>query len=312
MTLSTLARPAVQGRGRLVPLNVVGTRRPHPYYRTVHRIGFSFDNRARSRSYQDAVNNRWLMRIFPLLLTLILAQSTPLLGAPSETRFFEMRTYYATPGKLDDLLARFRDHTLKIFEKHGMVNIGYWLPETNSENKLIYLLAFPDRDAREKSWKAFFADPEWQSVAKESERNGKLVAKVESVFLAPTDYSPAVTPQSPEPPRIYELRTYQAAPGKLDVLLARFRDHTTSLFARHGMAQFGYWTPTEKKDGAGETLIYILAHKNREAWAESFQAFRSDPEWVKVKADSEANGSLTVKDGVHSVLMVPTDFSPAK
>jgi NIPSNAP protein len=140
------------------------------------------------------------MRVFLLLLATLLVQSSNLFGAQSETRFFEMRTYYAAPGKLDDLQARFRDHTMKIFEKHGMVNIGYWLPETNSENKLIYLLAFPSRDAREKSWKEFFADPEWQVVAKESERNGKLVTKVESVFLAPTDYSPVVTPQSSGPP----------------------------------------------------------------------------------------------------------------
>jgi hypothetical protein len=252
------------------------------------------------------------MRTFFLFLAILLVQNANLFGAQTESRFFEMRTYYAAPGKLDDLLARFRDHTLKIFEKHGMSNIGYWLPATNTDNKLIYFLAFPSRDAREKSWKEFFADPEWQSVAKESERNGKLVTKVESVFLTPTDYSPAVSPQGSEPSRLYELRTYHAAPGKLDDLLARFRDHTASLFTRHGMGQLGYWTPTESKDGAGETLIYILIHKNREAWAESFKAFRSDPEWVKVKADSERNGSLTVKDGVQSVLMVPTEFSPAK
>ena len=223
-----------------------------------------------------------------------------------------MRTYYAAPGKLEDLVGRFRDHTLKIFEKHGMVNIGYWLPETNSENKLIYLLAFPSREAREQSWKEFFADPEWKAVAKESERNGKLVAKVESVFLTPADYSPAVKPEASNSARLYELRIYQAAPGKLEALLTRFRDHTMSLFARHGMTQFGYWVPTETKDGAGEKLIYILIHKDAQAWADSFKAFRSDPEWIKVKADSEANGSLTVTNGVRSVLMRPTDFSPAK
>jgi hypothetical protein len=233
-------------------------------------------------------------------------------GAENETRFFEMRTYYAAPGKLDDLLARFRDHTLKIFDKHGMANIGYWLPETNSENKLIYLLAFPNREARESSWKAFFADPEWQAVAKESERQGKLVGKVESVFLQPTDFSPPVSPQRAGAPRVYELRIYQATPGRLDDLLARFRNHTVTLFARHGMSQFGYWVPTERKDGAGERLIYILAHKDRAAGAESFKAFRADPEWMKVKADSEASGSLTVEGGVKSVLMSPTDFSPAQ
>src|SRR5947199_8746890 len=83
-------------------------------------------------------------------------------AAQQETRFFEMRTYYAAPGKLDDLLARFRDHTMALFEKHGMANIGYWLPLTNTDNKLVYILAYPSREARETSWKAFSSDPEWK------------------------------------------------------------------------------------------------------------------------------------------------------
>jgi hypothetical protein len=251
------------------------------------------------------------MRFFLLTVTL-LASVFSTQAAQTETRFFELRTYYAAPGKLEELLARFRNHTLKIFEQHGMANIGYWLPETNSDNKLIYLLAYPSRPAREKSWKEFSADPEWQTVAKESERNGRLVSKVESVFLEPTDFSPSVQPEASASPRLYELRTYHAAPGKLEALLARFKDHTKTLFARHGMAQFGYWVPVEEKDGADEMLIYILVHKDREAWAESFKSFRADPEWVKVKAESENNGSLTVEGGVKSVLMKPTDFSPAK
>ncbi|HTL54297.1 MAG TPA: NIPSNAP family protein [Candidatus Limnocylindrales bacterium] len=233
-------------------------------------------------------------------------------GLAQENRFFEMRTYYAAPGKLDDLLARFKNHTTALFEKHGIQNIGYWVPLTNSENKLIYLLAYPNREACEKSWKEFFADPDWQQVAKESEKNGKLVAKVESIYMQPTEFSPAVKPERADPPRVFELRIYQATPGKLDNLLARFRDHTTALFKRHGMGQFGYFVPTEKKDGAGEKLIYVLSHRNPEACAASFKAFRADPEWVKVKAESEANGSLTVKDGVQSTLMAPTDFSPAR
>lgn len=251
------------------------------------------------------------MKSFALLAVSAIMLSTAM-AAEKETRFFEMRTYYAPPGKLDDLEARFRNHTTRLFEKHGMTNIGYWAPLTNSENKLIYFLAFPSREAREKAWKDFFADPEWQAVVKESERNGKLVDKAESVLLAPTDFSPVVKPERAATPRVFELRTYHATPGKLDNLLARFRDHTTGLFAKHGMTQFGYWVPTEPKDGAGETLIYILAHKSREAAEVSFKAFRADPEWIKVKADSEVNGSLTIKDGVQSVMMSPTDFSPAK
>ncbi len=111
-------------------------------------------------------------------------------GANPDTRCFEMRTYYAAPGKLDALHARFRDHTCKLFEKHGMQNIGYWVPVDNPDNKLIYILAYPSREAREKSWKAFMADPDWQKAYKASEVNGRLVAKAESLFLSATDYSP--------------------------------------------------------------------------------------------------------------------------
>jgi len=247
---------------------------------------------------------------------MLLATSAMMLAnavaAEKETRFFEMRTYYAAPGKLEALLARFRDHTTAIFEKHGMVNVGYWVPLTNSENKLIYLLAYPSREAREKAWKEFWVDPVWQAVAKESEKDGKLVGKAESVFLTATDFSPVVRPERSNPARVFELRTYHAASGKLAALLTRFRDHTTALFAKHGMIQFGYFVPTEQKDGAGETLIYLLAHRSPEACAESFKAFRADPAWIKAKADSEVNGPLTVKDGVQSVLMAPTDFSPTR
>lgn len=252
------------------------------------------------------------MRVLLALIAGLLLYAITGWAEQPETRFFEMRTYHAAPGKLDDLLARFRDHTLTIFEKHGIANVGYWLPETNTDHKLIYLLAYPSREARDKSWKEFSADPEWQAVAKESERNGRLVTHVDSVYMTATDFSAAVKPSSSSPTRVYELRTYHAAPGKSEPLLSRFRDHTAALFNRHGMTQFGYWVPTEKKDGAGETLIYILIHKDRNSWADSFKAFRADPEWVKVKAESEANGPLTLEGGVKSQLMVPTDFSPAK
>jgi hypothetical protein len=106
---------------------------------------------------------------------------------------FELRTYTAPPGKLADLQKRFRDHTLKMFEKHGMTNIGYWVPADppNSENTLVYIIAHKDREAAKKSWADFRADPAWQAVVKESQKDGPLTAKPpESVFLNPTDYSP--------------------------------------------------------------------------------------------------------------------------
>src|SRR5688500_7050016 len=111
----------------------------------------------------------------------------------AKERFFEMRTYYASEGKLDALHARFRDHTDKLFEKHGMELVGYWTPadEPGSKNTLVYILAYPDRASREKSWQAFVNDPDWKKAKAESEKDGTpLAAKVESVFLKPTDYSP--------------------------------------------------------------------------------------------------------------------------
>ena len=89
-------------------------------------------------------------------------------------------------------MARFRNHTMQIFEKHGMTNIAYWVPQDSPahENTLIYIIAHPSREAAKKNWAEFGKDPEWQKVQKESEANGKIVNKVESVFMDPTDFSP--------------------------------------------------------------------------------------------------------------------------
>jgi hypothetical protein len=114
------------------------------------------------------------------------------LDKKTDTHVFELRTYHAVPGKLKALHARFRDHTNKLFEKHGMTVIGFWNPvdPEKAEQTLIYLLAFPSKEAAAKSWQAFRDDPEWKAVREASEKDGKLVEKVESVYLNPTDYSP--------------------------------------------------------------------------------------------------------------------------
>ena len=111
--------------------------------------------------------------------------------AQSSDRVFELRTYTAHPGRLEELDARFGDHTVQLFERHGMTNIGYFRPQDPrlAENTLIYLLVHDSREAAEASWAGFRADPDWERVAEESRRNGRLVENVESVFLDPTDYS---------------------------------------------------------------------------------------------------------------------------
>jgi hypothetical protein len=117
----------------------------------------------------------------------------PVAHAQASARVFELRTYTTNPGKLGDLNMRFRDHTLKMFEKHGMQNIGYWQPTDGeaAQNTLIYVIAHKSREAAKQSWSAFGKDPEWQRVAKESEANGRILARApESVYMEAVDYSP--------------------------------------------------------------------------------------------------------------------------
>ena len=114
-------------------------------------------------------------------------------GAKSEV-VYELRVYHANEGKLDALVARFRDHTDALFKKHRMVSLAYWLPtdEPLKGRTLIYILKHPSREAATANWKAFHDDPEWIKVSTASEVNGKLVEKVESTYMKLTDWSPAV------------------------------------------------------------------------------------------------------------------------
>ena len=112
--------------------------------------------------------------------------------AQGNGRVFELRTYTAADGQLEPLHSRFRDHTLRLFEKHGMTNVGYWSPKDAplSSNTLIYIISHDSREAAKENWDSFSKDPEWLKVQKESEANGKLVAKIDSIFMDATDYSP--------------------------------------------------------------------------------------------------------------------------
>ena len=234
----------------------------------------------------------------------------------NDSRVYEMRVYYAAKGKLDDLNKRFRDHTLKLFEKHGMENIGYWVPIENPENKLIYVLAHKSREEAMKSWRAFSGDAEWNTARKASEKDGKLVDKVERYFMLVSDFSPTIKTDTNAGERVFELRDYTASAGNLAALDSRFRDHTLKLFEKHGMQNIAYWHLAPNEKGADRRLIYIIAHKSPEAGAASFDAFRKDPVWVKAKGDSEskAGGSLTEAGpaGVKSTFMRATDYSPLK
>src|SRR5215470_4955413 len=139
------------------------------------------------------MNRRKLLQSIP---TAALLPAAKLTQDASSTNWdanlaYELRVYHCYEGKLPDLLKRFREHTMKIFEKHQIKNVAYWLPldEPQKSNTLIYIIAHPSREAATANWKAFSADPEWQAVQKASEANGKLVEKVDSTFMTLTDFS---------------------------------------------------------------------------------------------------------------------------
>ncbi len=122
----------------------------------------------------------------------VLLLATLLAGcAAAQNRVYELRTYTCNEGKLEALKARFRDHTIEIFNRHHMESIGYWIPSDGEKSKttLIYILAHPSREEAKKNWSEFMKDPEWVKVAADSEANGKIVSHVESVFMDPADFS---------------------------------------------------------------------------------------------------------------------------
>jgi len=257
-----------------------------------------------------------MKRLLPLFaLAPLAAAAVDSRAAEPDTKVYEMRVYYAAPGKLDALHARFRDHTMKLFDKHGLTNVGYFVPVgENKDNKLVYWISAPSKEARDKSFKAFAADPEWKKAAAESEKGGRLVSKIESHFLTATDYSPPLKLAQSKDERVFELRTYTATKGNLGHLNDRFRNHTIKLFEKHGMTNVVYWNALKGQKGEDNTLVYLLAHKSQDAAKKSFDAFRMDPDWVAARKASEekAGGSLTEKDGVKSEFLKPTDYSPLK
>ena len=228
---------------------------------------------------------------------------------------YELRVYTINPGKAEALHNRFRNHTLRLFKKHGVESIGYWMPVDSNDQRLHFLLRYPSREAREASWKAFLADPDWQAAYKASEASGPILAKPpENFFLETAPYSPLVRKGDVSHGGVWEMRTYTTPPGKLFHLDARFRDHTFALFAKHGMGNQGYFHKMAGQDGTDATLLYFLTHKSPEAAKASFGSFGQDPAWKAAREASEkaAGGSLTIQGGVKSVFLKATDYSPTK
>lgn len=248
------------------------------------------------------------MRSFVTTLTAAVILGSFASTSPSFGDVFELRTYTTNEGKLDNLNARFRDHTVQLFKKHGIDSVGYWVPTDaeKSKNTLIYVIKHKSRDAARISWRAFLADPEWKKVAEESQKDGRILAKrPESVFMKTTDYSPTWENGDADDNDVFELRIYKAAEGKLGKLDARFRDHTIRLFERHGMKSVAYWHPTDKPD-SNNSLIYIIKHDSGDAAKKSWPAFLADSDWKKA---ARASGVGRLANPPKSTFMKATDYS---
>ena len=198
-----------------------------------------------------------------LIVTLFLLFSVgAVLAQPGDTRYYELRIYYAHSGKLDALISRFANHTTRIFERLGMQNVGYWVPIDNKSNTLYYILSFPSKQARDESWKNFGSDAEWQKVLQEYAKEGKMVDSVKSVPMTPADVLSYTIDKSPAGSnRIFELRTYYCYPGRFPNIVKRFHDHTTKLFEKHGIENIAYFS-SDVNDGKQPFLVYMIANKD--------------------------------------------------
>lgn len=221
-------------------------------------------------------------------------------------RCYELRTYTAAVGKLDDLNRRFRKYSRIVFSRYRMARLGFWIPLDNPENQFTYILSYADCEDRDPAWEHFQADSLWQRVMKITTHEGELVTSVDHRMMKATGFSPPIGPSAREHERVFELRTYTATPGKRDELLARFRDHTMEIFERHGLHDVAYWLPQDDEN----QLVYLLAFPSRFARNEAWREFDMDPEWRRVFEASRENGPLV--QNVESILLRPTDYSPLR
>jgi hypothetical protein len=248
------------------------------------------------------------MKKYPVLLLLL---GLFLSFKPKTSPVYELRIYHCEPGRLETLNARFRNHTTGLFEKHGMKNIGYWVPSTDAVNHdLYYILEHASVEAKAASWKAFIADPAWAKVRDESEKDGKIIKSIESIDLKLNpELTSKIKYKNKGPEALFEMRTYYILPNRYPNIVARFRDHTRKLFEDTGIKNVMYFDTIEK-DGAQPKLLYFVAHKDAAAAKASWDTFRKNPKWIQVRDQSELSGKIVEK--VVPVYLKPLDYSKMK
>ena len=234
-----------------------------------------------------------------------LPDSAPRMPRVDDGPVYELRIYAAAEDRLGHLIKRFREHTDRLFRKHKMEPVAYWLPTDGTakeKRRFVYILKHPSRYAAYQNWNAFTHDPEWKrGVLEKPEFQRLLSERPESIFLTPQDIL-GTFPHSTNP-SIFELRTTTVANGKLPDLQARHRQHTSRLQLKHGMRPRGSWFAYDKPESEN-TMVTLLRHTNRTQADLNWKAIEADPEWKK------SRGNLNTK--TDRLYLKPMDFSPMR
>jgi len=228
---------------------------------------------------------------------------------------YELRRYEVMPGKTPALLDRFENFTVGKWKEYGFNLVGFWTPEFGGpSNLLVYMWGWESVEERQKKMPVWRNSPERIQKFAETEKNGPLVRRVNNSLLQPTDFSPIDRGvpydggDKQHDPFLFELREYDAAPGKISALVHRFGSFTSECFGKYGFRQVGFWTPMFGSHD--QQLVYMLAWKSHEERKKQFAEFRADPERTRVFAESEKDGPLV--DRVVNSMLTPTSFSPIK
>ncbi len=227
---------------------------------------------------------------------------------------YELRRYEVMPGKMPALLDRFGYFTVQRWAEHGFHLAGFWRPGFGApNNQLFYIWAWESVAERQQKLPVWQKDPDRLKKWAETEKDGPLVRRVNNILAEPTSFC-QLEQGNPLPqlsgrrPYLFELREYDAVPGKHAALVKRFGDFTQHCFKKHGFRQVGYWTPLF--GGHNQQLIYMLAWESFEERERAFLEFRADPERQRAFAESERDGVLVER--VMNQMLEPTDFSPLR
>lgn len=247
---------------------------------------------------------RLLLAVSVGLLIIGPSYAQPVPPSRTEQQVFELRTYTVVAGRLDELHTRFREHTIRLLEKHGATSLGFWVPSDNSDNKLVFLLSYPTQSARNRTWSTLVADPEWLRVKQSSEhREGKLVERIESRFLAATEYSPALRPVRETDQREFELRTITADAARAEAAHTKLRTETLPELERNGAVIRGVWTVRSASESE-TTILYLVARTPRVG--------ESEADSVIASLNGVGMRRPAVRPDSSILLLRATDYSPMK